>query len=67
MTIWHMLAEAQAAQSERLAEEQRVIDSLPREYRVPPRNACGCFAGHCRGGAVNGRLPTGLVCKDAAC
>lgn len=57
-----MLRDAQAAQAELLAEQQRVIDALPREYRVPPPNACPCFEGQCRGVEV---IPFGLVCKEA--
>lgn len=65
MTLWDMLAEAQAAQAERLAAEQRVIDTLPRAVRVWPPGCCPCFEGHCRGGElVNGRLANGLLCKE---
>lgn len=65
MTLWDMLAEAQAAQAERLAEEQRLIDSLPRAVRVWPPGCCACFEGHCRGGeVVNGRLANGMFCKE---
>lgn len=60
-----MLRDAQAAQAELLAEQQRVIDALPREYTVRPPGCCACFEGHCRGGQViNGRLPNGLLCKE---
>lgn len=58
--LWTMLRDAQAAQAEMLAEQQRVIDALPREYRVPPPNACPCFEGQCRGVEA---IPFGLVCK----
>lgn len=66
MDLWDMLRDAQAAKEERLQAEQRVIDALPREYRVPPPGACACFEGHCRGGQVliNGRLANGLLCKE---
>ena len=39
MDLWDMLRDAQAAQAEMLAEQQRVIDSLPREYEIPPKEA----------------------------
>lgn len=65
-TLWDMLRDAQAAQAELLAEQQRVIDALPGAYTLPPPGACACFEGHCRGGQViNGRLPNGLICKEA--
>lgn len=64
-TLWDMLRDAQAAQANLLAEQQRVIDALPGAYTVPPPGACACFEGHCRGGQViNGRLPSGLLCKE---
>lgn len=66
MDLWDMLRDAQAAQAELLAEQQRVIDSLPRSVRVWPPGCCACFEGHCRGGdVVNGRLANGLTCKEA--
>lgn len=61
MDLWDMLRDTQAAQAEMLAEQQRVIDALPRAYTVPPPNACACFEGGVE------TPPFGLVCKAAAC